>query len=219
MSIEYLGSLKSKATLHLQAGAEWNSTGEGLDVLTEKYMGPLAAKYSFLITRKLGARHTKYPSLYLTEITEEVGRSFTAITLRWLGDKNPNEVPQPKLQRRTAVKTASATTTTPNVAVRDVTYVSPEIVWTYATDKEILSAQQSPVGTVPGFAEEILRDVITVESDGDNIRYPGSAPAGLVSALTMSAAWRLATLTSDAIKYTPYWTNQEVWAWEYPQGA
>jgi hypothetical protein len=212
MSIIYRGT--GTDTLHLQPGAAWGRSEEGLDVLLEVYAGPIPAKAAWLAAYPLGRRHPLYPSMYLVANPDEDGRSWSTVQLRWLGLRSGGSLPPPILGRRTSVKTASSTTDSPEVAHRDVTYVSPEIVWTYATDREVVAAQQSPFGTVPGFAEEILRDVITTD---EGKRYPGSAPAALVSALSMSPAWRLSSLDSQEIRYTPFWSNQEVWAYEYPQ--
>tara|TARA_Y100000004_G_scaffold195344_1_gene262097 strand:- start:662 stop:1309 length:648 start_codon:yes stop_codon:yes gene_type:complete len=214
MALTYLGSNKDVQGFHLQAGATWNVTDQGLDTFEETYLGDKARVQTFNASHQLGVRHPTYPAMYLTQRDEEVGRAFAKVKCNWVGLRESSALPQPQLQRRTSIKTATASTTTPTIATKDLTYVSPEIIWTYATDKEVLSAQHTPEGTVPGFAEEVIRSVITQE---DGTRYPGQAPAPLVAALTMVAEWRMTSLNSDQIKYTPFWTNQEVWAYEYPQ--
>ncbi len=203
---------KQTDTLHLQPGKSWSVSEDGLDILSEIYSGPLTAKSAWLDNHELGSTHAEYPSMYLIANPHDDGRSFSTVQLQYIGLRSGGALPESRMTRRSSIKSASISTETPEIAHRDVTYIAPEIVWAYATDSEILSPQQNPSG-IPDLSEVVLRSTITTE---DGQRYPGMAPANLVVALTMYPEWRHINLESSEIKHTPFWTNQEAWAYEYP---
>jgi hypothetical protein len=220
MSIEYLGF--DTNTLHLQPGSIWGRTEEGLDTLSELYAGPKPAEKQWQRDHLLSKVHLLYPSMYLVSNLPNEGRSYTFVELMWIGVRNGGAIPDPVVARRMANKSASNSAEFDHdeekedeQISREVSYIAPEIVFSYATDKETLDPQYDPYGEIPNVSGTILRDIIT---DSNGVRYSGSAPSGMVSALSMVPAWRAVGMESIEIRYTPYWANQEVWAYEFPQG-
>lgn len=215
MSIIYIGD--GTNTLHLQPGASWGRSDEGLDTLQEVHAGPKPAYDSWKKNFPLGSKHPENPAMYLVSNVPSFGRSFVEVELNWIGLKNgsPSGVMSPpNISRRTSIKTASISTDSPEVANRDITYTAPEVVYSYATEKKILLPQfKEPKNDGDESSLRIIKSIITTE---EGTRYPGNAPAPLVVALYVTPGWYFSGLDSTQIKHTPYWTNTENWAFEFP---
>jgi len=211
MSIIYTGYGKDQ--FHEQPGAVWSRTPEDLDLFDVIMGGIKTRKDDYIATLIRGAQHPFFPSMYLIDWSEDDGRAFSYVNLRYIGLKNSSRGIEKSISRRVAIKTASNSTDSPEKATRDLTYKSPEIIYTYATNKEILNSQHLPPSSIPGFSLDVLRDTITAE---DGTIYHRSAPAGLATALSLSPFWTVASIESSRITHTPFWSNQEVWAYEYP---
>ena len=213
--ITYLG--QGKTAFHEQPGCRWSKSPEGLDIYDTVWAGPKNVKDVYERLFVHGSQTLAgHQSMYLVAVDYEEGRSFGAFQLRWVGLKRGGRMPDPFIVRRISIKTSGSSTDSPEAATRDLSYWSPELVFNYATTEETLEPQQDGSGVeVPTYALRVIRDVI--ETDEGRI-YRGSAPAGLVSALTLAPVWRVAGLNSAQIEYTPFWSNEEVWAYEYPEG-
>jgi len=214
MSLIYIGA--GKETLHLQPGSSWSKSDEGLDILDETYAGPIPAYDNWIKSFQLGVVHSEYKAMYLVSHPREIGRSFVEVRLSWIGMKggDKNQMPPHNVSRRTSIKTASISTDSPEVAHRDITYSAPEVVYTYATNKKILLPQfKTPKDDGDEDSLRVMKSIITTE---EGKRYPGNAPAPLVVALYVTPGWYFTGLDSTQIKHTPFWTNSENWAFEFP---
>jgi hypothetical protein len=143
--------------------------------------------------------------------------------MSWIGKKSDDTALEPNISKRSGIKTASFQTETPEPASREVSYIAPEIVITYASEKEIVTPQfgiDSKLTEAAGLDQEsedafrIIRSVTTTEA-GEV--YRNTVPAALFASLFRTPGWQHITLESERIKHTPYWTNQEVWGFEYAQ--
>ncbi len=224
MSIIYIG--KGIDTLHLQPGATFGVSEEGLDTLEEVYSGPKPALPGWMARYgQKGLQHPIHRSLYLTTISQSEGRSFAEVSVGWIGRKNGADQrnQDPRISKRTSIKTASFKTDSPEPATREVSYVAPEIVFSYATEKEVILPQfqiDSKTTRMAGLSSKdetafkILQSVITTDA-GE--RYIGYAPAPFVAALFRAPMWIYSGMESEKIPHTPYFRNQEVWGFEFPQ--
>lgn len=103
-------------------------------------------------------------------------------------------------------------------ATRDVTYYSPETRYRYFASSQPTSPRFTgvAVGTASGLRR--IRDRIVAETAGKSSRtknYGSSAPAALVSALTMPVQSQLVTTDSSQIPGTPWYDCTDIFALEY----
>ena len=163
--------------------------------------------------------------MYLSELNYEIGRSFTDVQITWIGLKNDDksEMDTPKISKRTSIKTATFQTLTPEPATREVSYIAPELVFSYGSDEEQIDAKYDLNGKDKDLTKlskldqesenafKIIKSVITTEA-GEI--YHNNAPAALVVALSRFPEWAFQSLETESIKHTPYWTNTEVHAFQ-----
>jgi hypothetical protein len=223
MSIIYLGKNKDIETLHLQPGSSWRKSEEGLDILSETYSGPIPAYEDwFRRNGEKGTSHPDYQSMYLVGCESDLGRAYAEVSCTWMGRKNDlTDLQTPIISKRTGIKTATFQTDTPEPATREVSFIGPELVLSYASEDEVVEPQydintaltkMADLKTDDESAFKILRSVTTTE---EGVVYYNTVPAGLFAALFRVPGWYHMSLESNQIKHTPYWTNQEVWAFEY----
>jgi hypothetical protein len=211
MSIVYLGN--EAQNFHEQPGATWSQTLEKLDVRHVTYAGAKSLADLWESKNPRGVTLLGYPKMHLVNYNIEFTRSYFFARCEFVGVKRKGLVfpTVPNRDRRLAIKTVSNSTQSPEPATMNVTYYSPEVIFRYATDREVLAAQFSPSG-VASFALSDIRKVVKTDAGKT---YAGTVPISLFVALTMPALWRVVGFASTKIDYAPYWNNEEVWAYEY----
>lgn len=221
--INYLGSTSNTNNLHLQPGASERRTEDGLDIIDEVYAGPIPAlKHWVFRNARKGASHPTHKGMYLVERGIEKSRSFAFVSCTWLGRKNDSEIDElPTISKRTGIKSATFSTESPEKAQREVSYRSPEIVLSYASDNEVIESRYGIKESISSLvnlqnedesAFEMLRSV--TRTDAGEVYY-NTVPVALFTALFRTPGWYFIGLECSRIKHTPYWTNQETWSFQY----
>ena len=202
-NISYIGNFKYQEV----RDPRYSKSPFGLDTVVRKFAGARPLFEAFRKTLKVF--DFTFRGLNLTEWESDDDPCFPCVSLTykgWMDNIEPKALRQPDL----GIQHASASCTSPMQATRDIQYYSPTIRYRYTSNKEQLTPRFSGGGD--SFQ---ITDISSFIQTNDGTRYVGSAPAGLVTALTLVPGWKMTGLSSEPEPNTPFYNNEETWALEY----
>lgn len=200
MAITYKGNVTFDDAMEPRAGkSDW-----GMDTLTRRMKGASTLLAAYLATLVQGDTYAYNSHTYYLQTWEPDDDSvFATVTLSYKG-LNAG-IPAASAVDETTIQTTSISTDSPEKATRDIEFYSPQTTWRYINSGRPAFASYGSIAN--GRTASIIRSVIT---DKDGKRYPGNAPAGLVSALFVSASNRVTGPHCEPIYGTPYFECQDV---------
>lgn len=173
--------------------SEW-----GVDTLTRKFRGAAFLLAAYIATLRQGAA---FNGFYLQTWGADDDPTFPVVTLNYKGLLNG--IPDPHPVNDTVELSGSVSTDTPEKASRDFSYTADQTSWKYIS----VGRTGSRFSEVQG-GDPIIRQSIITDKDGK--RYPGNAPVGLVTALTVGVGNELVSHREERIIGTPWYENEDV---------
>lgn len=188
----------------------------GVDTMTVKYRGAAYKLAAFLKSLRQGARNADDGRFYLQTWNADEGTAYVTVNLLYKGllDGIPNQTASDSV----SLQTMTVNCSTPKQATREMQFYAHETQYRYVTNTRPTNYRYSNPSIL--IAPKLITSTITVQKDdGTSQVLRGSAPIGLLTALTPAVVGINTGHTATPIIGTPYFECTDTCIYTYQPTA